>query len=257
MNSKRRLFPDLFREFELHTSVNTQGSVKVAQAVPQHLSQDWERDSQLTKVDHAYSLLYKSRYVYNTSVPHHVVRIARALALKLPVSTYFGTLGRCLAYLPFRVRVPTASHPRRTPSILSLPHPHTLSHTLFLSLTHTPFAHYFPLSSHCIAYGLPPLVLALQTAPRIIVDPPRVPVPCAIFVSMHRYSSSTHSTPISPLSFEAVKPLHPRRSLGHVTPFSLRALSFAISASVLLLSYLHIPRHSSRHLVPYGLGSLS
>ncbi len=40
----------------------------VAQVVLQHLSQDWERDSQLTEVDHAYSLLYKSRYVYNTSV---------------------------------------------------------------------------------------------------------------------------------------------------------------------------------------------
>ena len=192
-----------------------------------------------------------------TSVPHHVVRIAQALAPELPVSTYFGTLGHCLAYLPFRVRVPMASHPCHTSSILSLPHPHTLSHTLFLSLTHSPFAHYFPLLSHHIAHGLPPLILALQTAPRIIIDPPHILMPCAIFVSMHCYSSSTHSMPISPLSFEAVKPLRPHQSLGHVTPLSLRVLSFAISASVLLLSYLHIPCHSSCHLVPYSLGSLS
>src|SRR6266702_5042860 len=82
---------------------------------------------------------------------------------------------------------------------------HTLS--LSFSLTHSPFARYFPLSSHRIAHGPPPLVLASQTAPRILVDPPHVPAPCAVFVSMRRYSSSTHSTPISPLSFEAVKPL--------------------------------------------------
>src|SRR6266571_427355 len=139
MNSKRWLFPCLFRVFVIQISVNTQGSVKVAQAVPQHLSQDWERDSQLTKVDHTYSLLYKSRYVYNTSVPRHVVRIAWALALKLPVFAYFGTLGHRLAYLPFRVWVPMASHPRCTPLILSLPHPHTHTLSLFLSLTHSPF----------------------------------------------------------------------------------------------------------------------
>ncbi len=245
----------------IQISVNTQGSVNgrsSGSAAPiANLLQDWEHDSQLTKVDHAYSLLYKSRYVYNTSVPHHVVRIAWALALELPVSAYFSTLRHCLAYLPFQVRVPTASHPHCTPSILSLPHPHTHSHTLFLSLTHTPFACYFPLLSHCIAHGLPLLVLALQTAPRIIVDLPCVPVPCAIFVSMHHYSSSTHSMPISPLSFEAVKLLCPRRSLGHITPLSLHVPSFAISASVLLLSYLHIPCHLSHHLVPYGLGSLS
>ncbi len=174
-----------------------------------------------------------------------------------PIFAYFGTLGHRLAYLPFRVRVPMASHPRRTPLILSLPHPHTHTLSLFLSLTHSPFARYFPLSSHRIAHGPPPLVLASQTAPRILVDPPHVPAPCAVFVSMRRYSSSTHSTPISPLSFEAVKPLRRRRSLGHVAPLSLRGPSFAISASVLLLSYLHIPRHSSCHLVPYGLGSLS
>src|SRR6266702_4432617 len=183
--------------------------------------------------------------------------MAWALALKLPIFTYFGTLGHRLAYLPFWVRVPMASHPRCTPLILSLPHPHTHSLSLFLSLTHSRFARYFPLSSHRIAHGPPPLVLTSQTAPRILVDPPYVPAPCAIFVSMRRYSSSTHSTPISPLSFEAVKPLRCRRSLGHVAPLSLRRPSFAISASVLLLSYLHIPRHSSRHLVPYSLGSLS
>src|SRR6266702_1752581 len=148
MNSKRRLFPDLFREFELHTSVNTQGSVKVAQAVPQHLSQDWERDSQLTEVDHTYSLLYKSRYVYNTSVPRHVVRIARALALKLPVFAYFGTLGHRLAYLPFRVRVPMTSHPRRMALILSLPHPHTHTLSLSFSLLHTLHSLIISLSRH-------------------------------------------------------------------------------------------------------------
>ena len=42
---------------------------------------------------------------------------------------------------------------------------HTHSLSLFLSLTHSPFAHYFPLSSHCITHGPPPLVLALQMAP--------------------------------------------------------------------------------------------
>jgi len=99
--------------------------------------------------------------------------------------------------------------------------------------------------------------ISLANGSWILVDPPRVPAPCAVFVSMRRYSSSTHSTPISPLSFEAVKPLRRRLSLGHVAPLSLRAPSVAISASVLLLSYLRIPRHSSRHLVPYGLGSLS
>ncbi len=216
----------------IQISVNTQGSVKVAQVVPQHLSQDWECNSQLTKVNHAYSLLYKSRYIYNTSVPCHVVRIAWALALKLPIFTYFGTLRHCLAYLPFQVQVPMASHPHCTPLILSLPYPHTHTLSLFLSLTHSPFTHYFPLLSHCIAHGPPPLVLASQMAPRILIDPPRVPVPCAVFVSMYCYSSSTHLTPISPLSFEAVKPLHRHRSLGHVAPLSLHALSFAISVEI-------------------------
>src|SRR6266571_8862971 len=180
INSKRWLFPCLFRVFMIQISVNTQGSVNgrsSGSAAPiANLLQDWEHDSQLTEVDHAYSLLYKSRYVYNTSVLHYVVRIAWALALELPVSAYFSTLSHCLAYLPFQVRVPTSSHPHCTPSILSLLHPHTHSHTPFLSLTHTPFACYFPLLSHCIAHGLPLLVLALQTAPRIIVDLPCVPV---------------------------------------------------------------------------------
>ena len=256
MNSKRWLFPCLFRVFVIQISVNTQGSVKVAQAVPQHLLQDWERDSQLTEVDHTYSLLYKSRYIYNTSVPRHVVRIAQALALKLPVFAYFSTLGHRLAYLPFQVRVPMASHPRRTPLILSLPHPHT--HTLSLSLSYThSIRSLFPslVTPHCPWTATACISLAngsLDTR-----RPTTRPRALCVFVSMHRYSSSTHSMPISPLSFEAVKPLRCRQSLGHVAPLSLRRPSFAILASVLLLSYLRIPCHSSRHLVPYGLGSLS
>src|SRR6266702_3415704 len=253
MNSKRWLFPCLFRVFVIQISVNTQGPVKVAQAVPQHLSQDWERDSQLTEVDHAYSLLYKSRYVYNTSVPHHVVRIARALARNCPFSHISALSGIAWLTCHFGSGFPW----RRT---------HVAHHQFYRFLIHThTLSLSYPLSLRSLFPSLVALhhpwtataCISLANGSWILVDPPRVPAPCAVFVSMRRYSSSTHSTPISPLSFEAVKPLRRRLSLGHVAPLSLRAPSVAISASVLLLSYLRIPRHSSRHLVPYGLGSLS
>src|SRR6266702_4482869 len=126
----------------------------------------------------------------------YAVRPARALGSKPSI---FGTLIIGSDSLPLRIRIPTTSHPRISPSITAPispshtythTHPHTHTHTH----THTP-THTHSLSPHPCPSPLSltlvicyPLVhphvamelIALQVC-RLLAHKPSIPAPCAPF----------------------------------------------------------------------------